>query len=484
MLPKEIQKFLDEIPDVVFLVDEKNRYLFLNKAIEMLLGYKPEELVGKYRPDFSANKQRAEEQLKEILANKKPIREEMSFYRKNGEKVTVEHILTPIQENGKVKYILGVARDITELKKAREELISSEEKYRSLVEFTDDSIYLVDRECRYLFMNGKHLSRLGVSLEEVVGKSYADFHSEEESKEFERLIEEVFKTSEPLQHEHKSLRDGRWFLRTLSPVKNKEGETIAVTVVSKNIDLLKKVEKELKAKTEELESFIYRVSHDLRAPLITIQGFVELLRKDIERKDEEKIKEDLEMIENGISRMNRYINELLHLSRIGRVINPPKELNFGEVVEKALIILEEKIKSKNIEVKTSNNFPTVKVDCERMVEALVNIIDNSIKYMGSQPKPKIEIGYYMDQKTKEDVFFVKDNGSGIDAMEHEKIFQLFYRGRESSGSGVGLTIVKKIIEHHGGRVWVESERGRGCTLYFTLPRKNGGKSRCNSLGRG
>lgn len=91
--------------------------------------------------------------------------------------------------------------------------------------------------------------------------------------------------------------------------------------------------------------------------------------------------------------------------------------------------------------------------------------------MGSQPEPKIEIGYYMDQKTKEDVFFVKDNGSGIDAIEHEKIFQLFYRGRESSGSGVGLTIVKKIIEHHGGRVWVESERGRGCTLYFTLPRK-------------
>ena len=469
MLNKLTIEFLDKIPEVIFIVDTENRYVFLNKAIENLLGYRPKELVGKYRPDFSANRKRAEEQIKEILSEKKVIREEMDFYNKNGEKVTVEHILAPIEEGGDVKYIIGVSRDVTELKKAREDLAFSEQRYKSLVEFTDDSIYLVDKECRYLFMNKKHLSRLGVSLREIVGKSYGDFHTEEETEKFKKAVEEVFRASKPLQQEHKSLRDGRWFLRTFSPVRDREGEVVAVTVVSKNIDFIKKTEEELRAKKEELESFVYRVSHDLRAPLITISGFVDLLKRDVEKGDKGKIKEDLEMIERGVKRMNSYISDLLHLSRIGRVVNPPVKVNFKVVVEKALKMLKEKIKSKKIKVEIADEFPEVEVDCDRMVEALVNILDNSIVHAGSQPNAKIEIGFY--REGGEYIFFVRDNGPGIDQIEHEKIFQLFYKGKDSKGTGVGLAIVKKIIEHHGGRVWIDSRKGEGCTLLFTLPEK-------------
>jgi len=225
---------------------------------------------------------------------------------------------------------------------------------------------------------------------------------------------------------------------------------------------------ELKAKNTELEWFTYSVSHDLRSPLITLQGFVELLREDLKLNEKEKVESDLKFIESSAKKMDSLLTNMLSLSRIGRVVNPPEDVSFGEIVQEALEQSTGQIKSSGVDVSVAKNFPSVHVDRMRIEEVLVNLIDNSINYRGDQSHPKIDIGYHEDGNGI--VFFVLDNGIGIDKSQHEKIFDLFYRLENSGkGTGAGLAIVKRIIEVHEGRIWIESERGKGCKVCFTLP---------------
>jgi signal transduction histidine kinase len=166
--------------------------------------------------------------------------------------------------------------------------------------------------------------------------------------------------------------------------------------------------------------------------------------------------------------MDRLLSETLELSRIGRVANPPEDVPFEEIVQEALLQTSPRIKSAGIDVLVANDLPVVRVDKMRMVEAMVNLIENSIKYRGEQQHPRIDIGYRTEaEKT---VFFVRDNGMGIDLSQHEKVFELFYKvNKRSEGTGAGLAIVKRIIEVHGGRIWIESELGKGTSVCFTLP---------------
>ena len=177
---------------------------------------------------------------------------------------------------------------------------------------------------------------------------------------------------------------------------------------------------------------------------------------------------DLKFIESSATKMDHLLTDTLQLSRIGRMVNPPEDVSFGKIVHEALEQTTGQIKSSRVEISVAEDFPAVHVDRMRIEEALVNLITNSINYMGEQPHPKIDIGYRVDGE--ETVFFVQDNGIGIDKSEHEKVFELFYRvDKSSKGTGAGLAIVKRIIEVHNGRIWIESELGKGCTVCFTLP---------------
>ncbi len=230
----------------------------------------------------------------------------------------------------------------------------------------------------------------------------------------------------------------------------------------------KQAEVEKRRLMEELERFVYTVSHDLRAPLITVQGFISILRDDIESGELEKVKADLDYIENGTVRMSHLLEDTLELSRVGRVTNPPEDVPYEEIVQEALGQVAEQIKSNNVAVAIADNLPVVHVDRMRIVEVLVNLIVNSVHYMGEQRNPKVDIGYRVDDG--ETVLFVRDNGMGIVPGQHEKVFKLFYQLKKNDkGTGVGLAIVKRIIEVHHGRVWIESEEGEGCTVCFTLP---------------
>ena len=227
--------------------------------------------------------------------------------------------------------------------------------------------------------------------------------------------------------------------------------------------------KELESKNAELERFTYTVSHDLKSPLITIGGFVGLLEEDARSGNTAKFEKDLMRIREAKDKMHRLLNELLELSRIGRMMNPPMDIPFAQIVEEALALTRGILMAGNVTVEVGTNLPLVYGDHQRLVEVLQNLVDNAAKFMGDQPQPRIEIG--VRSQTDGETFFVKDNGIGIKRAFHEKIFNLFDKlNPQSDGTGIGLALVKRIVEVHGGRIWVESEgKGDGSTFYFTLP---------------
>lgn len=229
--------------------------------------------------------------------------------------------------------------------------------------------------------------------------------------------------------------------------------------------------KELETKNGELERFTYTVSHDLKSPLVTISGFVGLLEADAKAGNEMKFKADLQRITVATEKMQLLLNDLLELSRIGRMMNTPIDSAFGEIVGEAMDLTRGRLLRGHVQVHVQDDLPMVHGDHRRLVEVMQNLIDNTAKFMGDQSNPQVTIGARSEHG--ETIFFVRDNGMGIDPKFHQKIFGLFDRlNVEGEGTGIGLALVKRIVEVHGGRIWVESEgREKGSTFYFTLPPK-------------
>ena len=228
---------------------------------------------------------------------------------------------------------------------------------------------------------------------------------------------------------------------------------------------------ELESKNAELERFTYTVSHDLKSPLVTITGFLGYLEKDALSGDREKIKGTIERITVAARKMQSLLNDLLELSRIGRMMNLPENVPFEEVVKEAIERVRGQLEAKQAQIKIQNNLPMVYGDRVRLVEVIQNLIDNSVKYSNATSTPCIEIGTQENARGQHS-FFVQDNGIGIDPQFHERIFGLFNKlDTKAEGTGIGLTLVKRIIEVHGGNIWVESELGKGATFYFTLPNR-------------
>ena len=185
----------------------------------------------------------------------------------------------------------------------------------------------------------------------------------------------------------------------------------------------------------------------------------------------ERVPEDIERIRVAATKMGQLLDELLELSRIGRLINPPQEVPLDELVQDALTLVAGRITEGGVEVIAAPDLPLVFGDRSRLVEVFQNLIDNAVKYMGDQPQPRVEIG--VRQEAEGQIIFVRDNGMGIDPADHEKVFGLFDQlNPKNEGTGIGLALVKRIIEVHGGQIWVESAgRGEGSTFAFVLPEK-------------
>ncbi len=225
---------------------------------------------------------------------------------------------------------------------------------------------------------------------------------------------------------------------------------------------------ELEARNTELERYAYTLSHDLKSPLVTIRGFLGLLSQDLTDGRADQAEHHLERIDHATETMTRLVTDLLDFLQVGHVSHPPEEVALTELAEEAVALVAGSMEDDRIRIEVAPDLPIAIGDRSRLLELMMNLVDNAAKFMGDQPEPRIEIGWR--RRRGEVAITVRDNGVGIDPRYHDKVFGLFDRlDPRIDGTGVGLALVQRIAEAHGGKAWVESEGiGHGSTFCWTI----------------
>jgi signal transduction histidine kinase len=276
----------------------------------------------------------------------------------------------------------------------------------------------------------------------------------------------------PVEYEAKGLTkddEAIWIIRRNTCIEYKGRPAILGNIV--DITEQKRAEEEIQEVNEELKNFVHVVSHDLKTPIISVQGFSSRLLRDYQEKLGAKGRTYLEQIKASARRMEVLVSDLLTLSRIGRAVSTFEEVPSLKIVRNVTTGLQDRLKENGIEFVVANNLPTIYCDGERIYQVFENLLVNAIKFMRDTKNPKIQLGY--EDRGDFYQFCLRDNGIGIDPKYHREIFEMFYRLREiedEQGTGLGLAIVERIVNNHGGKVWVESKKGTGATFYFTLPK--------------
>jgi PAS domain S-box-containing protein len=376
-----------------------------------------------------------------------------------------------------VVFMLNAAR-IREFE-AAQAIAESEEKFRTLVNNLSSGVVVHGPDSAILFSNPMASTLLGLTYDQMRGKQAIDpawgFLQENGAPMplEEYPVNRVLSSGEPIASQilgiRRSDRTGPvWVQYNAYPVLDANSHILQVVVTFSDITDLKEYEQELQDKNTELERFAYIISHDLKSPIITIKGFTGSLERDLLRGNHERMAGDLKRVSDAADRMNDLLRDLLELSTIGRIINTPVVVDMNLLVADVLAQLAGPLKNHNMTVAVQTDLPTVFCDKRRMAEVLQNLIENAVNYMGEQAEPQIQFG--MREEDGENIFFVQDNGIGIDPRHHEKVFGLFNKlDASSSGTGIGLALVNRIIKAHGGRVWVESEgEGLGSRFCFTV----------------
>lgn len=355
-----------------------------------------------------------------------------------------------------------------------EALTESEERFRTLFEHMAEGVALheivvkdsIPVDYRFIDINPAYETLIGMSKTYVKGSSACKLFNSFEPPFFEIYKKAAF-TGEPQFFETYFDTTERYV--TISAVSPKRG---MFATVLEDVTERKSKQKELEQKNEELERFTYTVSHDLKSPLITIKGFAGSLLADIDNGRYERFEEDLLRISDAADKMGELLDDLLELSRIGRIVNASSKIDMFALVREVIQLLDGPIKERRVDVTVISDLPAVWGDRQRIREVLQNLLENAIKFMGKQSSPKVTIG--SKRETDSTIFFIQDNGIGIERRYHETIFGLFNKlVQNGEGTGVGLSLARRIIEHHHGRIWVESE-GTGCgtTFYFSLPKED------------
>lgn len=266
-------------------------------------------------------------------------------------------------------------------------------------------------------------------------------------------------------------RDGsyRWILARGELKTDREGKPYRLIGSHIDITQRKLAENELREKSAELERFTYTLSHDLKSPLVTIKTFLGYLKKDMAQANTERIEKDMAFMTKAADKMGQLLDELLEISRAGRAPQLPAEMAWDAPIQEALTLAAGAISQRRVTVTLDEAQIKLHAERARLVQIWQNLIDNAVKFMGEQTQPHIHIG--VDSKGHEPIFFLRDNGIGVELHHRDKVFGLFEKlDPRASGTGIGLALVKRIVERYQGRVWLESEGiGMGTCVRFTLP---------------
>ena len=379
-------------------------------------------------------------------------------------------------ENDCLVGLWGTQLDITVLKNTEDALRLSEARTRALLDAIPDMIFEFKKDGTILQYISSAINRPLLPPEQFLGRRITDVLPVAVANQTIFAINRALDSRQVHAFEYQLLQDeaNKTFEARITPLS-----TDTVLAIVRDVSLQKwilgereKLISELELKNAELERFSYTASHDLKSPLITIKGFLGFLREDAKHGNLKRLEADIQRISDAADKMQRLLNDLLELSRIGRSVNQPEAIDLNNMISEVVELLHGRIQggAVPIRVNVEENLPQVYGDRARLLEVWQNLIDNAAKFMGSQPEPQIEIGRAGIAKDGLPVFFVRDNGMGIDPKFKDRIFGLFDKlDARSEGTGIGLALIKRIIEFHGGRIWVESELGKGSTFYFTLP---------------
>jgi PAS domain S-box-containing protein len=412
--------------------------------------------------------------------------EEWVLGRQSGKRIPILCNAGPIRDD--VGNIIGGViawRDITERKRAEEALRESEDRFRTLYENSTIGLYRTTPDGRIHLANPALIRMLGYSSFDDLSNRNLEKNGFEPSYPRTQFVEIIEKDGEVKGLESSWKRkDGTIiFVReSARAIRDSQAKTLyydgtvediterkrAEEALCESERLLREDERALRERNDELIRFNYAVSHDLKSPLVTIQTFLGYLEQDVRKPDAAGVDKDLEYIRTASDKMSRLLNELLELSRVGRKMNPPVEAPLQAIVREALDLVAGRIAERGVKVKVTKKPILLCGDRPRLVEIFQNLVDNAVKFMGDEPAPLVEIG--AEQADDEIVLFVRDNGIGIDQRHQSKLFGLFEKlDPGSEGTGIGLALVKRIVEVHGGKIWVESEGpGQGATFRFTL----------------
>jgi len=371
--------------------------------------------------------------------------------------------------------------EIAERKKIEIALRASEEKHRVLIENMNEAVYYMSiPDGNYIYLSKKIGAVFGYKMEnftnkillikDIIHPEFLDYFYVEWNNLINGIVSPSY-TYKIIDSEGKE----RWIHQNNAGIYGEDGKITGIIGCCENITDQVKAQEEreslinkLEEQNEELERFTYTVSHDLKSPLTTVQGFVNLLKNEIGKNCYGNSIQYLERISNSTNKMYNMLCELLEFSRLGRVNNKKTTFNFRDLIAEVIDTLSIEIRDNKPNFIIDQEFPDICADRIRITEVMVNLIENAIKFTSNNSQPEIEIGNRKNDH--ETIFFVRDNGIGIDQKYKTKIFELFSKLDPSTcGNGVGLSIVKRIVELNGGRIWIESELNRGTTFFFTLP---------------
>jgi len=392
-----------------------------------------------------------------------------------------------------------LTEEIAERKRTEEALRESEGRYRLLAENATDIIFTMGLDLRFTYISPSVTRILGYTIEEAMANTLDQVlmpaSLERTIQVFtEELAIEASKSKQlwrPRTLELEQIcKDGStiWTETTLAPLRDSESQAVGVIGITRDITERKRAEGEihrlnqeleqrvrdrtfqLETTNKELEAFAYSVSHDLRAPVRHIDGFIEMLQSRSKTTLDDQSQHYMEVIADSARKMGSLIDDILSFSRMGRNEMSKSQVDLDELIQDVIQELGPETEGRDIQWKISP-LPLVTADRAMLRVVLVNLISNALKFTRPRKNAQIEIGYEKKDET-EVVIFVRDNGVGFDMNYADKLFGVFqrlHRQEDFEGTGIGLANVRRIISRHGGRTWVEGEMDHGATFYFSLP---------------